>query len=100
MILVSYVQRRHIPSLLAPSCLPPAGCLFLRLSEVPQSPPQPFLQPNQRLVPKVSLCPTAAVVVVGAGQGHPHGREGGVDGDQGAEEGAEALEEDREVVDE
>ena len=42
-------------------------------------------------VAQVLLGPGTAVVVVSACQGHPHGGEGGVDGDQWTEQHAEEL---------
>ena len=67
---------------------------------MPHCPPQPLLHPNDRVIPKVPLCPATAVVVVCSGQCHPHGGEGGPDGHKWAEEEADGLEEDGEVVDE
>lgn len=48
---------------------------------------------------KVHLSPPAAVVVVGASQGHSHGGESGADGHQGAEQCAEELEDQGQEVD-
>ena len=64
-----------------------------------QRSPEGLIKPHHGLEPKVSLGPLAAVVVVGARQGHPHGREGGADGDQGAQQRAEQLEENGQDVD-
>ncbi len=46
---------------------------------------------HHRLVAEIPLGSPAAVVVMGAGQGHPHGGEGGVNGHQGAQQCAEEL---------
>ena len=48
---------------------------------------------------EVLLGSLAAVVVVSAGQGHPHGREGGLDGGEGAQEPAQQLQHEGDEVD-
>lgn len=55
------------------------------------SSPDSLIKLYHWLEPKVRLCPPAAVVMMCPSQCHPHGREGGADGDQGAQNGAEQL---------
>ena len=50
------------------------------------SPGDALRQADRRLVAHVPLGTLTAVVVVGACQCHPHGREGGLEGHQGAQE--------------
>ena len=60
---------------------------------------QGLIEGHNRPEAKVSLGPLAAIVVVSASQRHPHGGEGGGDGENGAEQPAEELERHGQEVD-